>query len=111
MKMDHDNTLTPGVGAFCAIKQAHHIQTIANYGYVYELTHNLRSHIAEPTVKSRGQCVERKRTRPLGVRAGLGECSARPPSNGVFQRRRHTLRIAAEGFRDNISAPTQRSGS
>ena len=37
MKTDHDDV-------FCAIKQAHHIQAMADYGYVYELTHSLRSH-------------------------------------------------------------------
>ena len=42
--MDHNDTLTPGAEAFCAINQADHIQAMANYCYVHELTHDLRSH-------------------------------------------------------------------
>ena len=40
VKTDHDGTLAPGAEVFCAIKQARHIQAVANHGYVHELTHD-----------------------------------------------------------------------
>ena len=44
VKTNHDDALTPGVEVFRAAKHAQHIQAMANYGYIYELTRGLRSH-------------------------------------------------------------------